>query len=136
MGFGPDSSFPSLNNNQVGRVIVPTGMRAIFKFTTHADWENAVCIYSEVSDEELTETRGNHGRPLNDFITPENNTGRNHTLLVTGWHKKGQPSGRLPWIQSYLQERPNSDGRNFIFGFEDAGDADYDDMQVEVNIVD
>lgn len=134
MGFGPDRSNP-LMNNQVGKVIVPPGKRANFTFSADANWENAVCIYPEGSEALLVE-KGNYRRSLSDFSTPENNTGINQSFIVSGWHKRGEPSGSLPWIQSALQERPNSGGHDLNFGFEDAGDGDYNDMHVTVDIVD
>lgn len=79
---------------------------------------------------------GSYRRSLSDFSTPENNTGINQSFIVSGWHKRGEPSGSLPWIQSALQERPNSGGHDLNFEFEDAGDGDYNDMHVTVDIVD
>lgn len=97
MGFDPDRSNP-LMNNQVGKV-VPPGKRANFTFSADANWENAVCIYPEGSEALLIE-KGNYRRSLSDFSTPENNTGINQSFVVSGWHKRGEPSGSLLWIQS------------------------------------
>lgn len=135
MGFGPDGSIPSLINNQVGRVIVPNGKRAVFNFASDANWENSVCIYPEGSEQLLVEA-GNYRRPLSTFTIPENNTGGNTSYIVTGWHKQGESSGRRPWIQSTMLEHPYMDGHTYNFGFEDAGDGDFNDMYVTVDIID
>ncbi|QHZ46484.1 hypothetical protein [Bacillus sp. NSP9.1] len=131
MCYGPDNT-KELISNQIGWVKVPCGFRAQFRFSSDAHFENAICIYPQNSDRKLVE-RGNYNRSLNDWATPENNTAQDEWYRVTGWHKSSPPSASKPWIMSAIRNESNAN--QYIFGFEDAGGEEYDDMRCYVDIV-
>lgn len=136
MAYGPDNSKP-LNEHQIGWIKVPPGRRAKFTFSSNAYWENAACIYPESSAEKIYEA-GNYDRTPNmqkGFITNLNNSSTEESYRVTGWHKQDKPNHRLPWIQSSIK-RLDPHQISLSYGFEDAGGDDYDDMIVNVEIID
>ncbi|MDA2267064.1 hypothetical protein PDN28_14250 [Bacillus cereus] len=134
MAYGPDNS-NGLIRNQVGWVKVPSGYRARFTYGSNAAWENAACIYPQDSDNKLAEA-GNYSRRLDiPYETNTNHTGNDIWYMVTGWHKQGRPDGGLPWVQSAVTTL-NSNPDSPSYGFEDSGGQDYDDMVVNVDILD
>lgn|GEM_PF-1506676 len=135
MPYGPDNK-NQLFDNQIAWIKVPPGCRAEFSFSSNAAWENAVCIYSQNSVDKLVEKGNSHGRNLNEYATPENNTHQDTLYRVTGWHKEGSDEPRYPWIQSGFRTLINeNNARVLTYGFEDSGGSDYDDMIVSVKIV-
>jgi hypothetical protein len=136
VAYGPDNSL-NLNDNQVAWVKVPRGRRAEFTFSSDAAWENAICLYPQNSDQKIIEKGNNNGRNLTSFATPENNTNSDQWYRVTGWHKQTPGSGRFPWIQSPFMTLINDNNETHLkYGFEDAGDGDYNDIATDIHVVD
>ncbi|HDR7646154.1 TPA: hypothetical protein QCX74_003352 [Bacillus mycoides] len=134
MAYGPDN-LNSLNRQQVGWVKVPSGYRAKFTYSANAAFENAACIYPQDSDDKLAEA-GNYARHLDiPYETNTNHSGNDIWYMVTGWHKQDKPNGSLPWIQSAVATL-NSNPASLSYGFEDSGGQDFDDMIVNVDILD
>lgn len=128
--FGPDNDQP-LDLGETVTVNVPGDGRAKFTFTADADNENAIVIYDGKTFDEL-HIVDNFDLPLADW-TFENNSYHPRTLVVSGWHKDGPPDPELPWIQSEVQVETQTP--HFVAaGFEDDGDADFNDIAFEATI--
>lgn len=126
MPYGPDNS-KEMNFTWVHAVQVPQGGRIVIDFSSQAAWENAICIYQLHTGDDKIAERGNHGRSLSRWVSEPNQGLATVTYLISGWHKNTPPNAGAPWHQSrgkiVLQT-----GSDVVFGFEDAGDNDYNDI--------
>jgi hypothetical protein len=119
----PDGSKPEFMYQGTLAVFpVPFNQTAVLSATSDADWEQAAVVY--VQDLRLNDL-GNHGRAKTRLIY---NRKEQQQLVLTGWHKEGQPNSELPWLPSH-----GISGSSFV-AWKDtsAADAPYNDLRIDI----
>lgn len=127
--FGPDEDQAKPDFNQMYKFQILPGRNYWFDFASNAAWENCACITRVSPLPAVSIKRGNYSRTLASFrLWTYNRDGE--TFYISGWHKRGGPSGALPWIQSPMRVTV-AEPLTFV-SFEDATDEDYNDVSVEI----
>lgn len=122
--FGPDGDRP-LDVSETVEVCVPAGGAATFTFSSEADNENAIVVYSAKNYDELH--AANSGDQPFEAWTFENESHDERCLVVTGWHKDAPPGSDLEWKQSAIGVETQSPTL-VVAGFEDDVDMDFNDI--------
>jgi hypothetical protein len=91
---------PTLSPQSVFYLKVLRGQNFRASFESQAYWENALIIWREHSDGwRQIDERGNYHRsrtPLDLPVDPN----ADYTVAFVAWHKRSEPDGDKPWIQS------------------------------------
>lgn len=116
------------------------------RFRSEATFENAICVYKEEANGQLTQLfqRGNlHGRNLSDSepieLDPKAEPKQDYLYIyIGGWHKASPgPRPDLPWVQSEKMEFQSGSGGVARVGFEDSGGTrDFNDIVAEIIYMD
>ncbi|MFC9930066.1 hypothetical protein [Streptomyces sp. NPDC127190] len=115
----PDGTNQPINNQTLQRIgtVLPFSTAILFA-GGNSDWEQAGIVY--INGVRQTEQIGNFSRP-NTFGVGEETF--DQEIAVAGWHKRGAPSGGLPWTASRGQVQ-GTEGR-----WDDSfGDLDFNDF--------
>jgi hypothetical protein len=87
-----------------------------------ANWEQAAIVY--INGQRQATQMGTFNRPA-IFWLPQST--QPQQIMLAGWHKRGAPSGSLPWVAS----RGMSDGQKASWD-DSGGDLDFNDYKVTV----
>jgi hypothetical protein len=119
----PDGSNQPVNTLTVQHLgtLLPFSTAVIFA-GGQADWEQAGVVY--INDVRQPTLIGNYNHPTM-FSLVERNFSQH--IMVAGWHKRGRPSGSLPWVASRGRLQAG------VAGWDDSGgDADFDDFTARI----
>ena len=130
--FGPDMDQVTMDFDQAFELVMPARFIVLATFSVEAAWENAVVIQytSHPSGRSLPSPvfKGNMNRDLmrHEIIGPYD--GDPDLILISAWHKKGGPSGALPWYQNKMRVQTKANITQLHF--EDNTDEDFNDIIV------
>ena len=130
--FGPDQDKVTMDFAHAYELELAPFSSYVLSFSVEAAWENAVVIQYSRHHGLLppATVKGNMNRELNDHRIIGTNDAEHDVIFISAWHKRGGPSGALPWYQNKMRKQ-ESKALVQLF-FEDNTDEDFNDIVVSI----